>query len=71
MARTLVMTNYKASVAKSTSATNITFGMIQVLRSAGAPNPRVLLVDTDSQGYATLVSTGRKDYGTHDSLYTC
>jgi chromosome partitioning protein len=29
----------------------------------------VLLVDTDSQGHATLVTTGRKDYGTHDSLY--
>lgn len=69
MARTLVLTNHKGGVGKSTSATNIAFGLVNVLRAAGASNSRVLLVDTDSQGHATLVTTGRKDYGTHDSLY--
>jgi cellulose biosynthesis protein BcsQ len=49
MTRTLVLTNRKGGVGKSTSATNIAFGLVQVLRSAGAPNPRVLLVDTDSR----------------------
>ena len=67
MTRTLVLTNHKGGVDKPTSATNIAFGLVQVLRSVGAPNPRVLLVDTDSQGHATLVTTGSKDYGTHDS----
>ncbi len=33
-------------------------------------NSRVLLVDTDSQGHATLVTTGRNNYGADDSLYT-
>jgi cellulose biosynthesis protein BcsQ len=28
-----------------------------------------LLIDTDSQGHATLVTTGRNDYGADDSLY--
>ncbi|NUQ07355.1 MAG: ParA family protein [Anaerolineae bacterium] len=30
----------------------------------------MLLIDTDSQGHASLVTTGRKDYGAEDSLYT-
>lgn len=30
----------------------------------------MLLIDTDSQGHATLVTTGRNDYGADDSLYT-
>lgn len=29
----------------------------------------MLFVDTVSQGHATLVTTGRKDYGIYDSLY--
>lgn len=70
MTRALVLTNHKGGVGKSTSATNIAFGLVNVLRSAGVPNHRVLLVDTDSQGHATLVTTGSKDYGIHDSLYT-
>jgi chromosome partitioning protein len=45
-------------------------GLAGVLRSAGAPDARVLLIDTDSQAHATLVTTGRKDYGVDNSLYT-
>ncbi len=70
MTRVYVFTNHKGGVGKSTSATTIAFGMVQMLRYAKVSNPRVLLIDTDSQSHATLVTTGRKDYGTNDSLYT-
>ncbi len=59
MTRVFVLTNHKGGVGKSTSATNIAFGITGVLHRAGAPNPRVLLIDTDSQGHATLVTTDR------------
>ena len=70
MTRAFVFTNHKGGVGKSTSATNIALGIVNVLRRANAPNPRVLLIDTDSQGHASLVTTGRNDYGADDSLYT-
>jgi chromosome partitioning protein len=70
MTRVFVFTNHKGGVGKSTSATNIAQGIAGVLRRAGAANSRVLLIDTDSQGHATLVTTGRKDYGADNSLYT-
>ncbi|MEO8393389.1 MAG: AAA family ATPase, partial [Chloroflexota bacterium] len=70
MTRVFVFTNHKGGVGKSTSATNIAFGMVGLLRKAQASNCRVLLIDTDSQAHATLVTTGRKDYGADDSLYT-
>jgi hypothetical protein len=70
MTRSIVLTNNKGGVGKSTSATNIALGLVGLLRQAGASNPRVLLVDTDSQAHATLVTTGRNDFGTDDSLYT-
>ena len=69
MTRVFVLTNHKGGVGKSTSATNLAFGITGVLRRAGAPNCRVLLVDTDSQGHATLITTDRNDYGADDSLY--
>ena len=55
---------------KSTSATNIAFGLVQLLRHIKAVNSRVLLIDTDSQGHASLVTTGRNDFGADNSLYT-
>ncbi|MDQ7025702.1 MAG: ParA family protein [Anaerolineae bacterium] len=70
MTRIFALTNHKGGVGKSTSATNIALGIVGILRNANAPNPRVLLIDTDSQAHATLVTTGRNDYGTDDSLYT-
>ena len=70
MVKIFVFTNHKGGVGKSTSATNIAFGLAGMLRHTGSPNPRVLLVDTDSQGHATLVTTGTKDYGIDNSLYT-
>ena len=63
MTRVFVFTNHKGGVGKSTSATNIALGI------AGAPNSRVLLIDTGNQGYAILVTTGRNDYGAENSLY--
>ena len=70
MSRTYVFTNHKGGVGKSTSATNIAFGISAMLRNAGASNPRVLLIDTDSQAHATLVTTGRNDFDESNSLYT-
>src|SRR5688572_21221017 len=70
MTRVFVFTNHKDGDGKSTSATNTALGIVGMLRRANAPNCRVLLVDTDSQGHATLVTTGRKDFGADDSLYT-
>ena len=70
MTHSIVLTNHKGGVGKSTSATNIAVGLVQVLRHLNAPNTRVLLIDTDSQGHATLVTTGYNDFGKDDSLYT-
>jgi len=70
MSHVFVFTNHKGGVGKSTSATNIALGISSVLKSSNAPNARVLLIDTDSQGHATLVTTGRNNYGSQDSLYT-
>lgn len=70
MTHVFVFTNHKGGVGKSTSATNIAFGMVRLLRQGGASNCRVLLIDTDSQAHATLVTTVRKDYGADNSLYT-
>src|SRR3990172_4322907 len=69
MTRVFVFTNHKGGVGKSTSATNIALGIAGLLRQSGASNPRVLLVDTDSQAHATLVTTGRNDFDTGNSLY--
>lgn len=70
MSRIFVFTNHKGGVGKSTSATNVALGMVGAFRNQGAPNSRVLLIDTDSQAHATLVTTGRNNYGASDSLYT-
>lgn len=70
MTHVFVFTNHKGGVGKSTSATNIAFGMVGMLRKAAAPNCRVLLIDTDSQAHATLITTSRQDYRADNSLYT-
>ena len=69
MTRVFVFTNHKGGVGKSTSAINIALGIAGMLRRANAPKCRVLLIDTDSQGHASLVTTDKKDYGADDSLY--
>jgi chromosome partitioning protein len=70
MSHIFVMTNHKGGVGKSTTATNVAFGLVQMLKQAGAARHNVLLIDTDSQSHATLMTTGRKDFGRDDSLYT-
>jgi chromosome partitioning protein len=70
MTRVYALTNHKGGVGKSTSATNIALGISAMLRNAGASNSRVLLIDTDSQAHATLVTTGKNDYDENNSLYT-
>src|SRR5215207_7083215 len=60
MTRVFVLTNHKGGVGKSTSATTIALGIAALLRRAGASNSRVLLIDTDSQGHATLITQARK-----------
>jgi cellulose biosynthesis protein BcsQ len=47
-ARTLILTNRKGGVGKSTSATHIAFGLVNIL-SASEVLHSWLLVDTDSQ----------------------
>jgi len=68
MTHSIVLTNHKGGVGKSTSATTIALGLSALLRQSVAQNSRVLLIDTDSQSHATLVTTGR-DFGKDDSLY--
>jgi len=65
---TVVLTNNKGGVGKTTTTTNFAYGLCQYLKQAGAANPRVLVVDTDSQSHATLTTTGTKDYNRHNSL---
>jgi chromosome partitioning protein len=65
---TVVMTNNKGGVGKTTTTVNFAYGLCQSLRQAGASNPRVLIVDTDSQAHATLTATGTKDYPRGSSL---
>ena len=60
MTRVFVFTNHKGGVGKSTSATNIALGITGMLHRANASNCRVLLIDTDSQGHASLVTTGKQ-----------
>ena len=70
MTRVFIFTNNKGGIGKSTSATNAAYGIASMLKKAGASNSRVLLIDTDSQAHASLVTTGTRDYGTDNSLYT-
>jgi chromosome partitioning protein len=70
MTPTYVLTNHKGGVGKSTSATNLAHGLLFVLEKAGMQEPRVLLIDTDSQAHTTLVTTGRNNFNQHDSLHT-
>ena len=71
MTHVFVMTNHKGGVGKSTTATNTAFGIVRLLHNADAPNNRVLLIDTDSQGHATLITTGRKNFGRVMSVNFC
>jgi chromosome partitioning protein len=65
---TVVLTNNKGGVGKTTTTVNLAYGLCQSLKQADAANARVLIVDTDSQAHATLTATGTKAYTRHNSL---
>jgi chromosome partitioning protein len=65
-----VLTNHKGGVGKSTSATTLAHAFLVILEKGGVTNPRVLIIDTDSQGHSTVLTTRRKDFGEENSLYT-
>lgn len=58
MPRTFVLTHDEGGIEKSTSATNIAYGLVGLLMRSGAANFRMLLVDTDNQAHASVVTTG-------------
>jgi chromosome partitioning protein len=43
--------------------------IVALLQRTGAPNSRVLLIDTDSQAYATLITTNSNEYSKQEGLY--
>lgn len=69
MTPVLTYTNHKGGVGKTTSATTTAFGITSVLQNMKASNSLVLLIDTDSQGHATLITTGRNDFDSKNSLH--
>lgn len=65
-----VLTNHKGGVGKTTASCNLAFGLARALHALKVPVNKVLLIDTDSQAHATLLTTGRNDYGRENSLYS-
>ncbi len=61
MTRSIILTNHKGGVGKSTSATNIALGLVNVLRHFGASNSRVRLIDSPirSAGLPTTTPPSR------------
>ncbi|GIV81603.1 MAG: chromosome partitioning protein ParA [Anaerolineae bacterium] len=65
--RSICLTNNKGGVGKTTTAVSLAHGLVLLLRHNHLPS-RVLLIDTDSQAHATLLTTGRRDWGRSESL---
>lgn len=65
--RSICLTNNKGGVGKTTSAVSLAHGLVILLRHNKLPC-RVLLIDADSQAHATLLTTGRRDWGRSESL---
>ncbi len=65
--RSICLTNNKGGVGKTTTAVSLAHGLVILLRHNQMPH-RVLLIDTDSQAHATLLTTGRRDWGRSESL---
>jgi chromosome partitioning protein len=65
--RSICLTNNKGGVGKTTTAVSLAHGLVILLRHNNMPH-RVLLVDADSQAHATLLTTGRRDWGRSESL---
>jgi len=60
----------KGGVGKTTTTYNLGAGTTRRLRSIGAPNARVLLIDADVQRHLTDLALKRRDYDKSNSLYT-
>jgi chromosome partitioning protein len=65
--RSICLTNNKGGVGKTTTAVSLAHGLVLLLRHNNMPH-RVLLVDTDSQAHATLLTTGRREWDRSESL---
>ena len=65
--RSVCLTNNKGGVGKTTTAVSLAHGLVILLRHNNMPH-RVLLVDTDSQAHATLLTTGRREWDRSESL---
>jgi chromosome partitioning protein len=65
--RSICLTNNKGGVGKTTTAVTLAHGLVILLRHNNMPH-RVLLVDTDSQAHATLLTTGRREWDRSESL---
>jgi chromosome partitioning protein len=65
--RSICLTNNKGGVGKTTTAVSLAHGLVMLLRHNNLPH-RVLLVDTDSQAHATLLTTGRREWDRTESL---
>lgn len=65
--RSICLTNNKGGVGKTTTAVSLAHGLVILLRHNQMPH-RVLLVDTDSQAHATLLTTGQREWDRAESL---
>ncbi len=63
----ICLTNNKGGVGKTTTAVTLAHGLVILLRHNNLPH-RVLLIDTDSQAHATLLTTGRREWDRSESL---
>jgi chromosome partitioning protein len=65
--RSICLTNNKGGVGKTTTAVSLAHGLVIMLRHNNMPH-RVLLIDTDSQAHATLLTTGQREWDRSESL---
>jgi chromosome partitioning protein len=65
--RSICLTNNKGGVGKTTTAVSLAHGLVLLLRHNDLPH-RVLLIDTDSQAHATLLTTGQREWDRSESL---
>lgn len=65
--RSICLTNNKGGVGKTTTAVSLAHGLVILLRHNDRPH-RVLLIDTDSQAHATLLTTGHREWDRDRSL---
>lgn len=70
MGKTIVLTNNKGGVGKSTSATEFALGLTLMMQQSKFDNSKVLVIDTDSQAHASLLLTGGKPDEDDVTLYT-